>query len=79
VDRDATRQRPLTVEEAKTRLLEDVNPLGSLPDPLNWLREHPKEAMVAAAVTGIVLGTMPRLRRQLFSLAVDVARVVIRP
>ena len=78
VDSDPNGQRPLTVEEAKARLLEDVNPLESLPDPLNWVREHPKEAVIAAAVAGIVLGAMPRLRRGLLSLAVDAARVVMR-
>ena len=79
MDRVPTGQRPLTVAEAKAKLLEDVHPLaGTLADPLDWVRKHPKEAVIIAAVTGIVMGTMPRLRRNVFSLAVDVARVLIR-
>ncbi len=70
---------PLSIAEAKRRLLEPSDStFGSLPDPLEWVRKHPKEAVAIAAAFGIVMGTMPRLRRNMFSLAIDAARAMIK-
>lgn len=71
--------RPLSVEDAKRQLLEGPDSItGSLLDPLNWVREHPKQAVAIAAAFGILMGSMPRLRRSAFSLAVDAARALIK-
>ena len=51
--------RPLTPEEAKQAL----RAAAERADPLNRVREHPREALLAAFLTGLVLGLGDRRDR----------------
>lgn len=77
MDRDPPGQAPLTVAQAKQRLLE-ASPTLLPADPGDWIRKHPREAVAVGIALGVLIGASGKLRRGLLSAALDVGRVLIR-
>lgn len=81
MDSAQNRPRPMSVEEAKQQLLEETtagSPMGLIGEPMDWIRRHPKEAMLFAAGAGLLLGAMPKIRKTLLTTGIDVARMLMR-
>ncbi len=76
---DPARKTPLSAEDAK-RLLVDEAPAPLevlLRDPADLVRRYPKEVLGAAVAAGVLIMAMPGLRRRLFSVAGDVAKIFL--
>ena len=79
MDSHPHRQGRLRVAAAKQRLREEPPLLDTAMGPcVDWIRRHPKEAVVVAALAGVVLGKAPGLRKTLLTVGLGVARKFIR-
>ena len=68
----AARARPLTLAEAKSRLLEEEP--GRAGIVTDWIRRNPGGAALAAVGASLVLALSPRIRRIAFPLLTLAAR-----
>lgn len=79
MDRDQTRQVPLSIQNAKDRLLDGAPSFveAFVKDPTELIRRNPREAIGIALAAGIILGIAPKLRQNLLTTAVEAARVFL--
>lgn len=65
---------PLSVEQAKENLCEVKSRIGDRLAPLKLASRNPWVAIGVAAAAGLLLGTMPRLRRGLFGIVASLLK-----